>query len=96
MFACKLPIGNSPWDASAAKLWPGIIWESFSWPRPSSANKHANSAVSPVPGHTNSSGTQFISLYVATDFQGSSVLKHAEAVVLFIGFSHCFTAGGPL
>lgn len=95
MCACKLPTGSSPCDVSAARLWPGIIWKSFTWPRPSSANERANGAVSPVPRHLNSSGTQFISLYVATDFHGSSVLKHAEAMVLFIGFSHSFTAGGP-
>lgn len=95
VFACKLPIGSSPWDVSPAKLWQGIIWKSFSWPRPSSASECASGAVSPVPGHTNCSGTEFICLYAATDFHGSLVLKHAEAMVLLIGTSHCFTAGDP-
>lgn len=79
MFACKLLTGSSPWDVSAAKLWPGIIWKSFSFPRASSASERANGTVGPVPW-----------------FHGPLVLKHAEAMVLLIGISHSFTAGGPL
>lgn len=84
VFASKL---SGVW---AARLWPGYIWKSFSWPRLSSASECGHGTVSPVPGHTNSSGTEFIHLCEGTNFHGPLVLQHAKATVSLVALSHCW------
>lgn len=71
-----------------------IYLEKFIWPWLSSASECGHGTVRPVPGHTDSSGTEFIHLCEGTNFHGPLALKHANAMVLLMALSYCCIAGG--